>query len=238
MKTRIHIALIAALVVTGASLAVGMAAGLNLASQRFAPYRTCTITATPSTTTSVIDASVRQANATSNFGTSTTNNVATASTANRRLYVKFDITVCSPSIPTTATVRVATLRLYLTAVPSNCRTVDAFRVTTSWTESAITWNNQPFGTTLNNPSNASATDTFTVGTPSGCQNQSTSTYAVGIDLTTDVAAFVAGTATNQGWMFRDDVEGNATTFTSTTSAKDLGTLAQAPQLVITYVTAP
>ena len=216
---------------------VGHAASLNLASQALTPYRTCVITATPSSTTAVADASVRQATATSNFGTVTTNDIASAAAANRRLYVRFDLTVCSPAIPSGATVRLATLRIYASAISAACRTIDVFRVTSTWTETAITWNNQPFGTAINNPASGSAVDTFTVGTPAGCQNLAAG-YMAGANPTTDVAAFVAGTATNFGWMLRDDVEGSVTARTETTSAKDLGTLAQAPQLIITYVVVP
>lgn len=237
LTTRRLPVLVAALVVFVGSLN-GLAAGLSLASQRLTPYRTCTITATPSATTVVVDASVRQASPTSNFGTATTNNVATASAANRRLYVRFDLAVCSPTIPTTATVRLATLRLYVSALPASCRTVDIFRVASAWTEAGLTWNNQPFGTTINNPAGSSATDTYGAGTPAGCENLSTGAYVVGANPTSDVAAFVAGTATNNGWMLRDDVEGSATTYTQTYSAKNLGTVGQAPQLVITYVVVP
>lgn len=214
------------------------AAALSLTSQNLTPYRTCTITGTPASSTAVADASVRQGSPASNFGTQTTNNVATGLVANRRLYVRFDLSVCSPTVPSSATVRLATIRLYVTGLPASCRTVDAFRVTSAWAESSITWNNQPFGTTLNNPASGSASSAITVGTPAGCQNLSTGTYLVGLTVTSDVVAFVAGTASNFGWMLRDDVEGNASTLTSTLSAKDLGTVAQAPQLVVTYVTVP
>jgi hypothetical protein len=217
---------------------IGRAATLGLTSQALTPSRTCTITATPSSTTAVADASVRQASATSTFGTSTTNNVATATGANRRLYVRFDLSVCSPVIPSTAVIRLATLRLFVTGLPASCRTIDVFRVTTAWTEAALTWNNQPFGTAINNPAASAASDTFFAGTPTGCQNATTGVYLTGANPTADVAAFVAGTASNLGWMLRDDVEGSSTAFTQTTSAKDLGTLAQAPQLVVTYVLVP
>jgi hypothetical protein len=128
--------------------------------------------------------------------------------------------------------------LYVSALPAACRTIDIFRVTAAWTETGITWNNQPFGSTINNPPGSSATDTFTAGTPAGCQNLATGTYLVGANPTADVAAFVAGSASNFGWMLRDDVEGSATARTQTTSAKNLGTLAQAPQLIVTYVAVP
>jgi hypothetical protein len=217
----------------------GFAASLSVSSQGFTPYRTCTLTATTATSTAVIDASVRQASATSNFGTSTTNDVASQSAANRRLYIRFDLTLCSPAIASSATVRLATLRLFGTVLPTDvCRTIDIFRVTATWTEAGITWNNQPFGTTINNPATGSRADSFNVGTLAGCQNLAANAYIVGADVTTNVTAFVAGTTTNFGWMLRDDAEGNVTALTFTSSAKNLGTASQGPQLVITYVTVP
>jgi hypothetical protein len=225
--------LVGLLVVSGTmAVQIGAAASLSVNSQQITPYRSCTVTATPSSTTAVIDAGVRQGTPTTNFGTSTTNSVSSAAAANQRIYIRFDLTQCSPTIPSAATVRLATLRMYMSAVPAACRTIDIFRSTATWTEAAITWNNQPFGTTLNNPASGSRTGSFDVGTPAGCQNQAAG-YTVGGTVTTDVAAFVSGT-TNYGWMLRDDVESSATTRTSTFSAKNLGTLAQAPQLVITY----
>jgi len=233
----VGIVVMGALVAIGAhALRPGFAATLNLTSQALTPYRTCVLTATPATTTAIIDASVRQGSATSNFGTQTTNDIATASGANRRIYIRFDLTQCVPAIPASATVRLATLRMYATALPTTCRTVDIFRVTATWAETTITWNNQPFGATINNPASGSAVDQFTAGTPVGCTNRTTSTYITGAVVTADVAAFVGGT-TNNGWMLRDDVEG-ATTATQTYSAKNLGTASQAPQLVVTYVTTP
>jgi hypothetical protein len=127
--------------------------------------------------------------------------------------------------------------MYVSALPTACRTLDLFRVTATWTESAVTWNNQPFGTTLNNPPTANRSGSFDVGTPGGCQNRVAGFITGGV-VTTDVAAWVAGSASNFGWMVRDDVESSGTARTSTFSAKDLGTAAQAPELVITYVTMP
>jgi hypothetical protein len=227
------VALVTVLGTTSAS-----AASLTLTSQTFTPYQTCTITATPATTTAVIDATVRQASATSNFGTVTSDTVSTASGANQRTYVRFDLTTCNPAIPSSATVRLATLRLYMTAVPAACRIIDLFASTATWTETGITWNNQPFGTTINNPPTGSRSGSFSVGTPAGCQNQATGAYIVGGTVTTDVQAFVGGSVTNFGWMLRDDTEGSATTRTVTFSSKELGTVGQSPQLVVTYVAVP
>jgi hypothetical protein len=230
------VAVIVVLVSLGA-LNFASAASLGLNSQRLTPYRTCTVTATPSTTGAVIDAVVRQATATTALGAATTIEVSSAANANRRVYIKFDLSGCTPAIPSAATVRTATMRLYASTLPAACRTVNVFRVTASWTEAAVTWNNQPFGTTVNDPPTASRTDSVDVGAVAGCANLAAG-YVTGIDVTTDVAAFVAGSATNNGWMLRDDVEGSATARTATFSAKNLNTLAQAPQLVVTYVTTP
>jgi len=237
-QARWGVVVLATGLLVGLISSIGSAANLSLTSEAFTPYRTCTITATPAITTAVIDATVRQGSATTNFGAITTLTVSSGSGINQRTYVKFDLTTCSPVIPATAVVRLATLRLYLTAVPTLCRTLDVFPVTVAWTESGVTWNNQPFGTTINNPPTASRTGTFSVGTPAGCQNQATGSYVTGGTVTSDVASFVSGGSANLGWMIRDDVEGSATTRTTTLSAKELATVAQAPQLVVTYVTVP
>ena len=126
----------------------------------------------------------------------------------------------------------------MTAVPAACRTLDIFPVGVAWTEGAITWNNQPFGAAINNPATASRSGSFDVGTTAGCQNLASGAYVVGGTVTTDVASFVSSASTNFGWMIRDDVEGSAPPGTATFAAKELGTVAQEPQLVVTYVTVP
>ena len=47
-------------IVLGVGLLRGSAASLAFTSQNFTPYRTCTITATPITTTAVTDTTARQ----------------------------------------------------------------------------------------------------------------------------------------------------------------------------------
>jgi xanthosine utilization system XapX-like protein len=222
----------------GIGLVSGFAAGLSLTSQNFTPYRTCTITATPSTTTAIADTTAQQGSPTTNFGSATTISVSSFNSANQRIYVRFDLTTCNPAIPASATVRLATLRLYMTVVPAACRVLDLFPATVAWGETTLTWNNQPFGTAPNNPATGSRTGTFSVGSPAGCQNLATGTYVTGGTVTADVARFVAGTATNFGWMIRDDGEGTSPARTATFSAKEQGTVAQEPQLVITYVVVP
>lgn len=230
-------AVVAACLCLGASISVGSANSLSVSSQSLTPYRTCTLTATPTTTTVVVDTTARQRNPTTTSGALSTLAVSSSGAVNQRVYVQFDLTQCSPAIPTNTIVRLATLRLYATGLPTLCRTIDLFPATTAWTEGALTWNNQPFGTTLNSPASGSRTGTFDIGTPAGCQNLAAG-YIVGGTVTSDVASFVSGGATNLGWMLRDDVEAAATAQTSTFASKDAGVVAQAPQLVITYVTVP
>jgi hypothetical protein len=222
----------------GIGLSTGAAASVTLTSQNFTPYRTCTVTATPVTATAVADATVQQAVATTNFGTTTSITVSSGTAINQRIYLKFDLTACSPAIPASSIVRLATLRLYMTAVPAACRTMDIFKVTAAWTETVVTWNNEPFGSTINNPATGSRSGSFNVGSTAGCQNLAAGAYVVGGTVTTDVASFVSGASSNLGWMIRDDVEGSVTTRTATFAAKELGTVAQEPQLVVTYVTVP
>jgi hypothetical protein len=224
-------------ILLGVGMLPGSAASLSLTSQNLTPYRTCTITATPASTTAVADTTAVQGSATSNFGALTTLTVASGNGANQRTYLKFDLTVCTPAIPASAIVRGATLRLYMTAVPAACRVLDLFPATATWGETTLTWNNQPFGTAINNPPTGSRTGTFSVGNPGGCQNQAAG-YVTGGTVTSDVASFVAGSVTNFGWMIRDDTEGSSPPRTATFSAKELGTVAQEPQLVITYVRVP
>jgi hypothetical protein len=215
--------------------AVAFAASLTLSAKTLTTYRTCTLSSWTAGSTTLIDSWVNHGSLTQNNGTSTFLDVqSSGASANRRTFIRFDLTRCNPTIPATATVLSATLRMYASAVPTACRTQDIFRVTFAWTESGVTWNTQPAGWSLiNQPTGASRTSFTTVGTPVGCQNRAAG-YVDGWNVTNDVSAFVAGTATNQGWMIRDDVEGSATAQNVRYSAKNLANRAQAPYLVITW----
>ncbi len=216
------------------------AASLGLAAQNLTPVRTCILSGYPTTTATEIDAPVEQGTAGTNYGTATTMEVQSSHNANMRVYIEFLVSACSPAIPATATVRAATLRLWATAVPNaTCRTEDIFPVTASWTEAGITWTSQPFGTTLNNPATG-YTAQMQVG--STCTTNKAAGYVSGWTVTTDVAKFVAGSATDYGWMIRDSAELTAagTAYHATYQAKN-GETANAtedPQLVITYVDVP
>lgn len=236
MTRRSMFALLAG-VVLGLSAVPGLAASLNAASQNLTAYRTCTLTATPSSTSVVADAHVRQAKPNTNYGTSTTLNVRSNTVGNERAYLKFDLTACQPVIAYGAIVRLATLRLFVSKLPTHCRTYDIFSATSSWSEGTITWNNQPFGTALNNPPAGSGSTSFTLGAHGSCQFQN-EPASLTATLSSDVQSFVSGSTTNLGWMMRDDAEDSTGSEIGTFTAKDAGVIAEAPQLTVTYVVVP
>jgi hypothetical protein len=213
---------------------VGSAAGLTVASGKLTVYRTCTLSGTVAASTAMVDSYVDEQNATTNNGAVGTMDAQTANNKNRRPYVRFDLTQCSPLIPSSANVHVSTLRLWVTAVPTTCRTENIYPATAAWTEGAITWNNQPFGTTTNNPSSASRTDGISIG--SGVCTYTTAAQYVSWTVTTDVTKFVNGTLTNNGWMIRDDTEDANPTKTATFGSSDAVSIPHAPQLIVTYAT--
>jgi hypothetical protein len=216
----------------------------TVTSAQIAAFRTCTLNPLSSTSTAGIDTFADQGSPTTIRGTQTTMNVTSAATLvladNERAHLKFDLSRCNPAIPSSATVSSALLRLFVTALPGSCRTHDLFTVTSSWTESgtgALTWNNQPFGTSLNNPSTASRVAFLTIGTPVGCTNRTNNSYISGFDVTSDVQGFVSGTKTNHGWMIRDDSEraiGLISSDVVTYVARETANATRAPQLVVNY----
>src|SRR5438552_2320575 len=72
----------------------------------------------------------------------------------------------------------------------------------------------------------------------GCQTQPTGVYVSGGAVPSAVAHFVVGSSTTFGCMLRDDSEGSSPTRTTIFSSKELGAVAQEPQLVVTDVTVP
>src|SRR5207244_6442610 len=76
-----------------------LAANLSVGSKNLTVFRTCVVTATPNTSTADIDTFVRQDLATTNFAATVPMDVESfATNKNRRIYITFDLTKCSPSI--------------------------------------------------------------------------------------------------------------------------------------------
>jgi len=208
----------------------GSAATLPVSPRNASAFRTCVLTGYPTTTTVMFDTWADENSKTSNKAGGVTVQVQSNTGRNNRPFLGFDLTKCVPTIAGAATVKQATLRLTLAGAPSASRTYNVNRVTgpcpeaatTCWTENGLTWNNQPTVA-------ASATSTLAL-TSSSATNQY---YA--FDVTADVVAMVAGTASNYGWRIADSAEGNATSIIATFKSKDAtSNAAGAPQLVIAY----
>ena len=85
------------------TMTAALAASLSVGSKNLTVFRTCVVTATPTTSTADIDTFVRQDLATTNFAATVPMDVESfAANKNRRIYIKFDLTKCSPSISSSA----------------------------------------------------------------------------------------------------------------------------------------
>ena len=210
-------------VLIGAGFVTGRAASISLTSQALTPYRTCTLTATPATATVETDTTARQGSATSNFGTLTTLTVSSASAANQRTYLRFDLTRCSPAIPATAIIRLATLRLFVSALPAVCRTVDLFPVDGDLDGSgpdleqpAVRHGHQQPGRPPVGPAPS------TSGRRSAARTGTNNSYVVGGTVTTDVAAFVAGAPPTSAGCCATTSKGRRPPARPPSAAKNLG----------------
>jgi hypothetical protein len=90
-------------------------------------------------------------------------------------------------------------------------------VTSSWTETAVTWNTQP-------TVSAAVTDTITVPAAIGC---------VTYNVASDIQAWVDGTS-NFGWRINDDTEGSTIRDSRYRPREDTTVPAEQPTLDVTY----
>jgi hypothetical protein len=167
---------------------------------------------------SVADSYVREDKDASNYGTLTDMDVISKKTGskgkNARSLVQFDVS----SIPAGSTITSATLTLCATAVPATIRTYEVYQVTAGWTETGVTWANQP-------STAATATATATTPTVPGCM-----TWVV----TANVQAWVAGTTANNGWLIKDQSENSTQQEKSQFRTRESGVAAERPLLDVSY----
>ena len=208
-----------ALVLIGSMLSsgVGFAASLSVTSKRLTVSEMAVTSTSTCTISAAADGSVRSNQTGTNFGTDATLDVRSGNAA-RRLFARFDLTSCA--IPASATVSIAILRLTLSGVASGTRTLAAHRVTSAWTENALTWANQP--------SVAASASASTI-VPTGAVAGATFIWSV----TSDVQSFVASPSGNHGWRVFDNAEGDNGANPRSFNSREAGT--GVPQLVITYV---
>ena len=204
-------AVIAVLPAAAASLSVSTRT-LTLSTRIYGAARTCTLNASA-------DSYVARELASSNFGTATSVQVSPDSVATRRLFIRFDLTSCSPSIPSDAIVQSAKVRLTVSALAAATRTYELRAALASWGETSITWSNQPAVS-----STVTSSSTVNVGTTAGTVVEWTAT--------SDTQSFATGTTTNAGWRIGDASEAGAGTPLLLGSREATG---GTPQLSVTYL---
>jgi hypothetical protein len=173
-----------------------------------------TATSTPISTTlsATADSYVGSDHATQNNGTATTLSIDGNSTKIKRAFVAFSVA----SIPAGSTINSATLTLCETSTTTG-RTHVLRLATSTWTETGITWNNQP---TVSGTQSASIATTSSLS----CFN---------FTVTADVQSWVNGTA-NNGWRLNDSDETLAAGSAVNYASRENGTAANRPKLAITY----
>jgi hypothetical protein len=205
---------------------VGFAAALAITPQTLTIFTSAdSVPVTTCTRTAAADTYAHEDSSGTNFGTATTLQVRSGVTRvllltfpdNKRSFVRFDLASCS--IPASARVVSAQLNLFLSTAPSLSRTYQAHRVTQSWSETNVDWDNQPTVA-------ASATASAATGIASN--------VTIGWDVRADTQTFVAGTATNNGWRIKDVTEGADPAHEGRFNSREHGTTSQRPSLVVTY----
>jgi hypothetical protein len=211
--------LLLVLVVAGIAIGVGtgFAATMTVGSHHlWGGTQTLTkATCTLSGTTSSTDTYVNQASATSSFGTGTTMLVQPDSGSQKWAFIRFDLSQCSPVIPTTGGADTATLKLVVTVTPRSSRTLTVTPIASTWSNTT-TWNAAPSFA-------SSATTTFATGT--------TNNATISIPVTIDVDALIKSSTANYGWRISDG--GSAASQDTTTFASSNAT-SNKPQLVVNY----
>lgn len=166
----------------------------------------CSLPGVTRTRTASADAWVDESAPAANNGALATLKVRSQASANARALVQFDL----PSKPSGCTVASAKLRLY-DGTPAAGRTLEALRASASWSETGVTWSNQP-GTT---------------GLPATATAPSAAGW-VEWTVTDQVAALYSGS--NQGLLVRDASEGGA----GVEQLFDSREATNKPQLVVTF----
>ena len=202
--------LLASTTALAASLSV-TSAKLTAFTKTYGSPVTCTLSA-------AADAYVDHANQSTNYGSAVTLAVASATTAERRTFVRFELANCSPAIPATAIVQSATLQLTTAMAAAATRTYELRRAQASWNEVSIRWVNQP------GAGSVTASTAVVSGTSSGT--------VISWSAISDVQSFITGAATNNGWRLSDSAEGSGS---ATLNFNSREAASGHPQLVITYV---
>jgi hypothetical protein len=176
-RRRLLLGLVAVAAVIGCAVAIAAAIGvtsatLGISGKTLSAVQTCTLT-------SAEDAMLSEGsgNSTNSDPSLITIYHQSDNQNTQEGYIKFSFSACS--FPANSVVNSATLKL--TTQGTTSMQMGLYRVASSWSGSSITWNNAP-------SSSSSPTATFTFSSSSET-----------MDVSTDVADYVDGDATNGGW---------------------------------------
>src|SRR5256885_1671990 len=137
-------------------------------------------------------------------------------TDEQRTFLRFDLSGIS------GTINSAKLRLGISAEGGSAlnRNHDVYRVTATWTDTSINWNNQP----------------AVAGSATNSQTVTAAPSLMRWTVTSDVAGFVAGTFTNFGWRVSDPglAQSNSDATYGSTQANTSTDKTQGPVLLVDY----
>ena len=212
---------IAGLVLAAGALAAAVTVGASAltVSSKTLTTGSCTL----NTTAQGSDAYTQQDQAAKATSASTTTIVDTATNKVNYTWLQFDLAQCS-GLTGDAQVSSARLTLSIKSTQTNLgtRTLRLDPAAAAWTDSTVTWNNQP-GVTSRTPA-----VTFSVNAAGFVQ----------IDVTQDLAAWRStatyGGSTNYGWRVSDLGSGSGTCCQTQINALNNGTASVRPSLLIGY----
>jgi len=158
-----------------------------------------------------------------NYGTKTYLGVSTGPTEGNiwRSFIWFDLS----NIPPGSLIDSAVIKLFMYDAPSSSRTIDTWRVTGgSWSESTITWNNQP----------AALVKVVAGSTSTGTSNNVWLSFNVAGSVRKFVAKSAADYAPNYGWMLKDSDESNPSQIFLYMYSKEYTDSGKRPYLEVKY----
>lgn len=171
-------------------------------------------TLTSGTLSPIQDSYIDQKDSGSNFGSATTTQVHSENgNKSRRALVQFSL-----NLPNGITVNNANLKMFMQTAPASSRTYEVHRITSPWTEGAVTWDLKPSFI-------SSSTATTSTGNASG--------VTLSWNVTSDVQDYVNGTA-NDGWYIIDSNESNNPATTGTFASRENSTISERPILEVNF----
>ena len=170
------------------------------------------------------DATLDQANQTTNSGAAPTLTVRSLNTGrNQRAVVEFDLSL----LPNVA-IKQAQLVLHVTTPPASTRTYGAYRIASFFNEPDVTWKTRVATT----PWGALGGDTAGAATNTGTVTNASTTLQ--INITAQLQSWYNATP-NYGTLIRDQTESDAIGVSTVFGSKEAVNPANVPQLNVTFV---